>query len=66
MRHFRYKNRWDKLFAVKRYIKSRGGYDCVIAFKGGPTIMGCRLKILGGKFNLIVSERRVTLVNNLH
>jgi glycosyltransferase involved in cell wall biosynthesis len=60
------KNRWDKLFAVRRFIKSRGGFDCVIAFKDGPTIMGCLLKILGGKFNLIVSERRVTLVNNLH
>lgn len=47
----------SKLIAVRRHIKSVGGYDWVIAYKDGPTIISCLLKLMGGKFRLIVSER---------
>lgn len=50
-------NKWSKLIAVKRHIASRGGYDWVIAYKDGPAVIGCLLKLIGGKFRLIVSER---------
>ena len=50
-------NRLSKLIAIKRHIKSAGGYDWVIAYKDGPTVISCLLKLLGGKFRLIVSER---------
>lgn len=49
--------KWSKLKAVKHHIKSSGGYDCVIAYKDGPAIISCLLKLFGGKFQLIVSER---------
>lgn len=51
------KNKWSKLIAVNRYIRSRGGHDCLIAYKDGPAIIGCLLKLIGGNFKLIVSER---------
>ena len=54
-------SRWSKLCAVKNQITEAGGYDWIIAYKGGPTIIGCLLKILGGKFKLIVSERSTNL-----
>jgi len=50
-------NKWSKLMAVRYHIKCAGGYDWVIAYKDGPCIIGCLLKLLGGKFRLIVSER---------
>lgn len=50
-------NKWSKLQAVKRYIKASGGYDWVIAYKTGPAVIACMLKMLGAKFHLIVSER---------
>lgn len=53
-------NKLSKLMAVRRYLKSIGGCDCVIAYKDGPTIIGCFLKLLGGPFRLIVSERNTT------
>ena len=46
----------SKIMAIKRQVKSVGGYDCIIAYKDGPCIIGCLLKLLGGKFKLIVSE----------
>lgn len=51
----------SKLIAVKKYIEETGGYDCLIAYKGGPCIIGCLLKLLGTKFKLIVSERSSTV-----
>ena len=51
------KSQWSKLKAVRNHIKEAGGYDWVIAYKDGPTIIGCLLKLMGGKFKLIVSER---------
>lgn len=50
-------NKWSKLLAVKRHIVNMGGYDWVIAYKDGPAIISCLLKLMGGKFRLIVSER---------
>lgn len=50
-------SKWSKLQAVKRHIKQAGGYDWVIAYKNGPAIIGCMLKMMGAKFRLIVSER---------
>ena len=47
----------SKLRAVKRHIKQAGGYDWVIAYKEGPAIIGCLLKMIGARFRLIVSER---------
>ena len=49
-------NRLSKLMAVKRHIASMGGYDWVIAYKDGPAIIGCLLKLLGGNFRLIVNN----------
>ena len=51
------KSQWSKLRAVRNHIKEAGGYDWVIAYKNGPTMIGCLLKLFGGKFKLIVSER---------
>lgn len=51
---------WSKLKAVRRHIKEKGGYDCVIAYKSGPNIIGCLLRLMGMKFRLIVSERNTT------
>ncbi len=50
-------NKWSKLNAVSKQIKSVGGYDWVIAYKDGPCIIACLLKLFGAKFRLIVSER---------
>ena len=50
-------SKWSKLQAVKRHIKQAGGYDWLIAYKNGPAIIGCMLKMMGAKFRLIVSER---------
>jgi glycosyltransferase involved in cell wall biosynthesis len=50
-------SKWSKLNAIRKHINSNGGYDCVIAYKDGPTIISCMLKLFGSKFRLIVSER---------
>lgn len=50
-------SKWSKLKSVWKQIKEAGGYDWLIAYKDGPTTIGCLLKIFGGKFGLIVSER---------
>lgn len=47
----------SKYLSVKRYIKKSGGYDWLIAYKDGPAVIGCILKMFGAKFHLIVSER---------
>ena len=54
----------SKLRAIRKFIKESGGYDWIIAYKDGPCIIGCLLKILGGRFKLIVSERSNTIVLN--
>lgn len=51
---------FSKLMAVCRHIKKSGGYDWMIAYKTGPSIIGCLLRLMGMKFRLIVSERNTT------
>ena len=53
-------NKWSKLLSVRRHIHKVGGYDWVIAYKDGPAVIGCLLKMIGEKFHLIVSERNTT------
>lgn len=50
-------SQWSKLRAIQKHIKEAGGYDWMIAYKNGPTQIGCLLKLMGGGFKLIVSER---------
>ena len=52
-------NRFSKLIAIRQHIR-KNRYDWVIAYKNGPTAIACLLKMLGGKFKLIVSERNTT------
>lgn len=52
-------NPWSKFYMVLKYIK-KNKFDVVIAYKNGPTMICCMLKILGIKFKLIVSERNTT------
>lgn len=58
-------SKWAKLMAVRRHMKAVGGYDWIIAYKDGPTIIGCILKLLGGGFSLIVSERNTNQCINM-
>ena len=50
-------NAISKLLAVRDYIRRTGGCDWLITYKGGPNAIGCILRMLGGNFRLIVSER---------
>ena len=59
-------NKWSKLNAVRKFIKRAGGYDWVIAYKDGPTMISCMLKMLGVKFHLIVSERNTSQSVGFH
>ena len=52
-------NPLTKLLAVRSLI-SKQKYDVVIAFKSGVTMLASILKMLGGQFRLIVSERNTT------
>lgn len=54
-------SRFGKFNAVKKLIKENK-YNVVIAYKNGPTIITSILKLLGGKYKLIVSERNTTQV----
>lgn len=55
--------RLNKLIQISHQIK-KGKYDWVIAYKDGATIATSILKMLGGRFKLIVSERNTTLSRN--
>lgn len=59
-------SQWSKFNAVRNHIKKTGGYDVVIAYKDGPTIISCLLRMMGMRFKLIVSERNTTQVLNRH
>ena len=54
-------NPLTKLLAVRRLINKQK-YDVVIAYKSGVTMLACILKMMGGQFRLIVSERNTTQV----
>lgn len=53
-------SQWSKLIAVKNYIKSQNGFDWVIAYKDGPCMITCILKLLGLSSKILVSERNTT------
>lgn len=50
----------SKILAIRDFINQQDGFDWVIAYKDRANIVACILKLLGGKFNLIVSDRYVT------
>ena len=53
----------SKILAVKRFIKNNK-FDIVIAYKDGPTMLCCILKMIGMKYKLVVSERNTTQTLN--
>lgn len=55
-------SQWSKMKAVMRFIKQQNGFDWVIAYKNGPCMIACILKMLGLKVRVIVSERNTTQV----
>lgn len=55
-------NKFSKLWNIARHIRKSGGYDWVIAYKDGPCVISCILKILGAKYGLIVSERNTNKI----
>ena len=55
----------SKLLAVRKYVWENG-FDTLIVYKDGATMLACLVKLLGGKFKLIVSERNTTQVLNRH
>lgn len=52
-------NALSKLLAVRSHIR-KNNYDVIIAYKDGPTIISCLIKLFRAKFKLIVSERNTT------
>ena len=58
-------NALSKLMAVRQYIRENR-FDTLIAYKDGATMLACLVKLLGGKFRLIVSERNTTQILNRH
>ena len=49
-------NRISKIWNIYKFVK-RAHYDTVIAYKDGPNIIACVLKLFGLNFKLVVSER---------
>lgn len=52
-------NKYRRYFAIKQYIK-RYNPNTIISFSRSPSIITCLIKLLGGKFKLITSERSTT------
>lgn len=50
------KNKFDKIRKIYQ-LMSKNKYNVVIAYKDGPALIACILKLLGLNFRLIVSER---------
>ena len=48
-----------RFFAIKKHIREYRP-DTVISYSASPSMIACFLKLLGAKFNLIVSERNTT------
>lgn len=53
-------SQWSKVCAVRRFIKQNNGFDWIVAYKNGPCLIACLLKVLGVKSRIIVSERNTT------
>lgn len=58
-------NPFSKLLAVRKFVQNNH-FDTLIAYKDGAAMLACLVKMLGGKFKLIVSERNTTQVLNKH
>lgn len=54
----------SKLISVRKFIK-QNNYDTVIAYKDGPCMIACILKMIGMRFRLLVSERNTNQLINL-
>lgn len=52
-------NMWQKIREVRKVIKQTSP-DTIVAYLDGPATICAILKLFGGKFKLIVSERNVT------
>lgn len=50
-----------RYFALKKHIKSTHP-DTIICYSASPSMITCAMKLLGAKFNLIVSERNTTQI----
>ena len=48
-----------RFFALKKYINTTNP-NTIISYSASPSMITCALKLLGAKFNLIVSERNTT------
>ena len=48
-----------RFFALRKHIKTFTP-DAIISYSASPSLITCVLKLLGAKFNLIVSERNTT------
>lgn len=59
------KGRLDKIIQIRNLIKNNK-YDCVIAYKDGPTLITSILKVLRMKPKLIVSERNTSQRLTIH
>lgn len=55
----------SKLMAVRKYVRENR-FDTLIVYKDGATMLACLVKLLGGRFRLIVSERNTTQDLNRH
>lgn len=55
----------SKLLTIRKYLKEYN-FDTLIVYKDGATMLACILKMMGGNYRLIVSERNTTQVLNMH
>lgn len=53
-----------RVFSIRKYIKEYNP-DTIISYSASSCMILCSLKLLGGKFKLIVSERNTTQKNTL-
>lgn len=53
------KNPKTRFFVLKKYLKEFHA-DAVISYSASPSLCICMLKVLGAKFNAVVSERSTT------
>ena len=57
-------SKFRRLFAIQKYIKDYNS-DTIISYSPTSCMILCILKVLGGKFKLIVSERNTTQKNTM-
>lgn len=52
-------SKWKRIYVLRKELK-RSRPDAVITYLDTASIVGCMIKLLGGKFKLIVSDRNTT------